>query len=196
MLTGTLRGFERRTLTEGDVWQRFRPDRDRNASGPSVFLVSTSAGEVGVDLDADHAVMDLAPMESMIQRFGRVNRVGLNPDTQIHVVFTQSDVAPPAKDDPAKFTWNERLAVTCRAARDLLLTCPDVAPATLLALDAAARLAASSPGPAIAPLTGDRVELLAATSAQLPRMGIDLFLRGISEDWDPPELQLLWRGLP
>lgn len=41
-----------------------------------VFLVATSAGEVGIDLDADHMVCDLAPFERMIQRLGRVNRRG------------------------------------------------------------------------------------------------------------------------
>ena len=41
-----------------------------------VFLVATSAGEVGVDLDADHMVCDLVAWERMVQRLGRVNRRG------------------------------------------------------------------------------------------------------------------------
>src|SRR5690606_10752220 len=40
------------------------------------FLVATSAAEVGVDLDADAAVMDLVEWERMVQRLGRVNRRG------------------------------------------------------------------------------------------------------------------------
>ena len=40
------------------------------------FLVATSAGEVGVDLDADHMVCDLVAYERMVQRLGRVNRRG------------------------------------------------------------------------------------------------------------------------
>ena len=40
------------------------------------FVFSTSAGEVGVDLDADHMVGDLVAFERMVQRFGRVNRRG------------------------------------------------------------------------------------------------------------------------
>ena len=49
------------------------------ADGPSkvpVFVVATSAGEVGVDLDADHMVCDLVAWERMVQRLGRVNRRG------------------------------------------------------------------------------------------------------------------------
>lgn len=41
-----------------------------------VFVVATSAGEVGVDLDADHMVCDLVAWERMVQRLGRVNRRG------------------------------------------------------------------------------------------------------------------------
>ncbi len=40
------------------------------------FLVATAAGEVGVDLDADHMAGDLVEVERMIQRLGRVNRSG------------------------------------------------------------------------------------------------------------------------
>ena len=45
-------------------------------SGGPVFLVATSAGEVGVDLDTDHMVCDLVAWERMVQRLGRVNRRG------------------------------------------------------------------------------------------------------------------------
>lgn len=46
------------------------------ASKSCRFLIATSAGEVGVDLDADHMVCDLVTWERMIQRMGRVNRRG------------------------------------------------------------------------------------------------------------------------
>jgi len=34
-------------------------------------------GEVGADLDADHLVCDIVPLDSLIQRLGRVNRLGI-----------------------------------------------------------------------------------------------------------------------
>ena len=49
--------------------------RDSAPKAP-VFLAATSAGEVGVDLDADHMVCDLVAWERMVQRLGRVNRRG------------------------------------------------------------------------------------------------------------------------
>jgi len=51
-----------------------------------VFLFATSAGEVGVDLDADHMVCDLVAWERMVQRLGRVNRRGDGDATIIVVV--------------------------------------------------------------------------------------------------------------
>ncbi|NEX19069.1 type I-U CRISPR-associated helicase/endonuclease Cas3 [Thiorhodococcus mannitoliphagus] len=74
ILTGTLRGAERETFAASSVWQAFQPQRLRGTE--SYWLIATAAGEVGVDLDADHAVMDLAPMDAMIQRLGRVSRTG------------------------------------------------------------------------------------------------------------------------
>jgi CRISPR-associated endonuclease/helicase Cas3 len=63
------------------------------------FLVATSAGEVGVDLDADHLVCDLAPYERMVQRFGRVNRRGERSDTKIVVIVEPAPV-PKKADAP------------------------------------------------------------------------------------------------
>lgn len=48
----------------------------KNTPETPVFVIATSAGEVGVDLDADHAVLDLVEWERMVQRLGRVNRRG------------------------------------------------------------------------------------------------------------------------
>lgn len=55
-------------------------------SDKPAFVFATSAGEVGVDLDADHMVSDLVAFERMVQRFGRVNRRG-NGDAKIHVLL-------------------------------------------------------------------------------------------------------------
>jgi len=59
-----------------------RPER-------ATFVIATAAGEVGVDLDADHAVCDLVAWERMVQRLGRVNRRG-ERDAQVIVVPYES----------------------------------------------------------------------------------------------------------
>jgi CRISPR-associated endonuclease/helicase Cas3 len=55
-----------------------------------VFVVATSAGEVGVDLDADHAVLDLVEWERVVQRLGRVNRRG-EREADVWIVPTVPD---------------------------------------------------------------------------------------------------------
>jgi CRISPR-associated endonuclease/helicase Cas3 len=60
----------------------------------SVFLFATSAGEVGIDLDADHLVCDLVGWDRMVQRLGRVNRRG-EGNAQVRVV-----IEAPAQDAP------------------------------------------------------------------------------------------------
>lgn len=76
LLVGERRVHERQQLAESKVLRRFLPrDSERWLAGSlPAFLVATSAGEVGVDLDADHMVGDLVPWERMVQRVGRVNR--------------------------------------------------------------------------------------------------------------------------
>ena len=61
------------------------------------FVFATSAGEVGVDLDAEHMVCDLVESERIVQRLGRVNRRGKG-DAQVVVVVE----ADPKPDEAAK----------------------------------------------------------------------------------------------
>ncbi|WP_447977334.1 type I-G CRISPR-associated helicase/endonuclease Cas3g [Candidatus Nitrospira bockiana] len=64
-----------------------------------VFLFATSAGEVGVDLDADHMVCDLVAWERMVQRLGRVNRRG--DGDSIVMVCVGPKPAPSKKEQEA-----------------------------------------------------------------------------------------------
>lgn len=70
------------------------------------FLVATSAGEVGVDLDADHMVCDLVAWDRMVQRFGRVNRRG-GEGRQAEIVIIDEEPKPkkprqPTADEQAR----------------------------------------------------------------------------------------------
>ncbi|HET6884360.1 MAG TPA: type I-U CRISPR-associated helicase/endonuclease Cas3, partial [Pirellulales bacterium] len=88
VLTGTMRGLERDKLVEKPVLKRFldggeNPDIVENKT--RVFLISTSAGEVGFDLNADHMVCDATTLDSLVQRLGRVNRRGWGDATIVLV---------------------------------------------------------------------------------------------------------------
>jgi CRISPR-associated endonuclease/helicase Cas3 len=87
LLVGARRVHERERLKDSPVFRRFDPkaqSREGEAIQP-VYLVATSAGEVGVDLDADHMVCDLVPWERLVQRLGRVNRRAVPGESLIDV---------------------------------------------------------------------------------------------------------------
>ena len=108
LFVGGRRIWER---TEAARWLRERGFIAGPAAAPDkpAFVIATSAGEVGVDLDADHMVSDLVAWERMVQRLGRVNRRG---DGEAQVV-----VIPAEQDD-------EELAARLAAATDVLRALP------------------------------------------------------------------------
>ena len=75
LLVGERRVYERTTL-EGWLTEHGFLGSASDPPDAPVFLVATSAGEVGVDLNADHMVCDLVSWERTVQRLGRVNRRG------------------------------------------------------------------------------------------------------------------------
>jgi CRISPR-associated endonuclease/helicase Cas3 len=76
----------------------------------SAFLIATSAGEVGVDLDADHMVCDLVAWERMVQRLGRVNRRG-HGDANVVVVV---DSEPARSDSTTKAIEKREVSNTAK----------------------------------------------------------------------------------
>ncbi|PKD41024.1 type I-U CRISPR-associated helicase/endonuclease Cas3 [Methylomonas sp. Kb3] len=84
LLVGGCRVEERRTLANWLTAKGFLAG-DQAPPDTVAFLIATSAGEVGIDLDADHMVCDLVAYERMVQRFGRVNRRG-EKQAQIKVI--------------------------------------------------------------------------------------------------------------
>lgn len=89
-LTGTIRGYERDKLIDHPTFKRFLPNPPDDAANETVYLVCTSAGEVGVNISGYHMVCDLTTFESEAQRLGRVNRFGDFPDSRIDVVYAES----------------------------------------------------------------------------------------------------------
>ena len=189
VLTGTLREHERAALTDGEVWRRFTPGRKDGADAASVYLVATAAAEVGVDLDADHAVMDLSTLDSMIQRLGRVNRAG-EGDAQVTVVFTTREASGPGA---APASYRERCRVVRAATLAVLRDLVSFSPRTLRALDPDTVTTCATPAARPAPLDAVVLEAFAATSAAMPRPPVSVYLRGVSEEPHTAECFLAWR---
>lgn len=184
LLTGIVRGYERDLLADSLLFQGFRPAPGRPLPEVTQYLVATSAGEVGVDLDADHLICDLAPLDSMIQRLGRVNRLG-DRQADVHVVVApDSERAGP-------------LADAVEATRRALTSLPseggyhDASPQALLGL--AHRIEAFEQVPRCVPMTD-----VVLDNWSLTRLD-DLPGRPLPERWlhgiegGEPDLYVAWR---
>jgi CRISPR-associated endonuclease/helicase Cas3 len=197
LLTGTLRGFERDQLVQTNPVYRALLNAE-SAVPHTVFLVSTSAGEVGIDLDADHLVCDLTTLDSMIQRLGRVNRRGGEGRVaQIDVLYTppspnndkiESTKTPDsalrktleALQQLPPFTASEQSSYDARPLhlRDLLSQWPD----------------AMLPPPRRLPLTDmlfDAWALTSGTKGLVNAPEVEPYLHGLEKE--RPETYVAWR---
>lgn len=98
LLTGQIRGHERDKLLERPG---MLPFLGKDTPDETVYLVATSAAEVGMDLHADHMVSDLSTLDSMIQRLGRVNRFG-EGEAEVHVVYPKVSQKSARKTEVSK----------------------------------------------------------------------------------------------
>jgi CRISPR-associated endonuclease/helicase Cas3 len=97
ILTGSMRGWDRDAVVESKDYARFRSQRERTAPGDnSSFLVATSCVEVGADIDCDHLGTEACAADSLIQRLGRVNRLGLRKQGSSVPVVGKPDKETPS----------------------------------------------------------------------------------------------------
>jgi CRISPR-associated endonuclease/helicase Cas3 len=216
LFVGGRRVFERERVKErlkslafiaGSMFERTRP----------VFLFATSAGEVGVDLDADHMVCDLVAWERMVQRLGRVNRRG-EPEGHVANIVVIPEPEPRNIEElfakgADERTDKERKTVDrvrrLRATQSALKQLPadgagrSASPGALRELktravtdEALQRIldGATTPEPLRPALTRPLVEAWAMTSLEkhTGRPAIQPWLRGWIKD-DPPQTAVVWR---
>lgn len=178
LMTGTMRGKERDELTEQNVvFSRFI---DTNPAEGRVFLIATSAAEVGVNLTCERMVTGLCEVDHLIQRFGRLNRFGATNGGQpirgeAYVLYIE-----PQKE--------KRLKATIKYLQSLE---GDVSPRKLWARQAPDE--ALSVKPKVARLERWRIESWAQTSYRdhdLP--SIEPWLRGMEDA--APQTEIAWRA--
>lgn len=210
-LTGTMRGAERDDLVRDPMFARFlpRPGDGVKLHDGTVFLVATSAGEVGIDLSADHLVTDLPPLDALAQRLGRVNRYG-EGDAEVHVFCERLKAPADVKDESGdgdedddkpgkrKDGYNNARFFT----RELLAQLPtrddgrrDVSPSALRELSFDTRLRASTPQPDIQhvdELLFDRWSYTTIKGVLPGRPPVAEWLHGKTE-WEPPRTTIAWR---
>lgn len=106
LLTGRIRGVDR-----DDVIAGIRPRLELGAAagGRSLIVVATQTIEAGADFDFDALVTQVAPLDALRQRFGRLNRSGRDFEASATIIATKSEVSARANDpvygDRGRRTW-------------------------------------------------------------------------------------------
>ncbi|MBL8205164.1 MAG: type I-U CRISPR-associated helicase/endonuclease Cas3 [Blastocatellia bacterium] len=208
LLTGTVRGHERDQLVRDNlVYQALLQSQVRVEQ--TVYLVSTSAGEVGIDLDADHIICDLTTLDSMIQRFGRVNRLGgKGRKARIEVITEKKEETRKEETKPEKQKEPSPMEFAVANTEPMLKklskfedeeggynASPRAVQDLLRKLTDEERDKSFAPKPAIVPVTDILFDAWALTTIyqELPgRPAVAPYLHGLT--FDPPETYIAWRS--
>ncbi len=208
LLVGERRVYERALVEDWLQEHGFIGESRCEFQGTS-FLVATSAGEVGVDIDADHLACDLVAFERMVQRLGRVNRRGgegriacvdvcaERPKSQSGRAKAPSDGGQAREEDPKQQRFN-----AWRAALGQLPGIDDhrqdASPLALTRLKETypkVVAEATSPAPLYPEVTRALVDAWSMTSLSehegCPEVAP--WLRGWEEEKEEPQVQVVWR---
>ncbi len=164
----------------GLVHSRFRaPDRMRHErhllEGGDRIVVATQAVEAGLDVSSRTLITELAPWPSLVQRFGRCNRFGEDPDARIFWVDIEDE------GDQALPYLGEDLAV----ARNLLEGLAYAGPRNLQDVD-------FTPPPVVRPVLRRR-DLLDLFDTSPDLLGNDIDVSRFVRDGDDTDVLVYYR---
>lgn len=107
LLTGRVRDLDRQKLLS-EIEPLVHAGRG-NTTQP-VIVVATQAIEAGADFDFDALVTQIAPIDSLKQRFGRLNRFGDRPHSRAKIIAQKEDLKSrrpdPIYGDRLVASWN------------------------------------------------------------------------------------------
>ncbi len=202
VLTGSMRGVERDDLVSDEkstYHRRLRAGRKRDGVNAPAFLVATSCIEVGADIDLDHLATEAYPLDSLVQRLGRVNRRGKRSQPSQVLVVVPTEVNAVAKN---VVDWLRSLATTrpeLVPEDGRLDGSPDGLPraaAEELGRSPERRAELCGAPPPVPRLGRAAVDDLAMTSLgfdDADRPDVSLWLRGCSPDDEGSYVELAWR---
>ena len=98
LLTGRLRPLDRDQILE-KIEPLFASKERREPEKP-IILVATQTIEAGADLDLDALVTEIAPLDSLRQRFGRLDRLGLLGESRAVILYPPGKSVKKDRDNP------------------------------------------------------------------------------------------------
>ncbi len=192
LLTGRVRPVDRARLLHA-LRTRIMAGRDREAavSELPLIVVATQCVEVGADLDVDVLVTEACPLDSLRQRFGRLDRLGHRGESAALIVCRpEYAVDGKATMDPV---YGDRIARTWKwlhsVASSNTIDC-SIAAMEALAPPAHELAALSRSAPLMFPAYCD----LWVQTSPMPSVSPDpaIFLHG--PEAGPPDVGLVWRA--
>ena len=191
LVTGRMRPLDREQILQ-DISESVNPDR-REPLDQRTVVVATQAIEVGADFSFDALISEAAPIDSLCQRLGRLDRRGTLAErrrgpSQCWILGVASALNPKSRDpvygDAARRAWEELQA---RAEDDKI----DVGPGT--GLLASLGPDAHAPKPEEPLLLPTHIEAWSQTSPEpVVDPSIAEFLHG-KERQQEPDVSVLWR---
>lgn len=188
LLIGPARQVERDKATE--ILRLIKTGEPRTLHKP-LIVVATQCIEAGVDIDLDALITDVAPLDALRQRFGRLNRAGRDMSPYAAIVAMKEDVSSKAKDPiyghAIRHAWARLTEAATKVGRELLV---DFGVNTFTV-----RLSeeALSPKPDAPVLMPAHVDLLSQTSP-IPAADPEIacFLHG--PERQPDSVVVIWRA--
>ncbi|CAD5374844.1 conserved hypothetical protein [Rubrivivax sp. A210] len=182
LLTGRVRPVERDSHI-AELLPRLLSGRQRQSDDGVLVVVATQTIEVGADFDFDALVTECAPLSSLRQRFGRLDRLGLRGTSPATILWRSTkDRDDPVYGSGTAETWDW---LGARGA--------DTVDFGLAAMD---DLLAARPAPAVprrfaASLLPTHIQMLAQTGPYVPQPDLVGWLHGPTDR--APEVTLIWR---
>lgn len=110
LMTGRMRPFERAAI-QAELGRTVAVGATRVEGAPPTFVVATSCIEAGADLDFDALITEVASLDALRQRFGRLNRLGKHPSSWAWVIARSDQISATGEPDPVygtalRETWN------------------------------------------------------------------------------------------
>ena len=188
LITGRMRPLDRKKAMDG-IKSIVDPDNESQPGGLTV-VVSTQAIEVGADISFDALVTECAAVDSLRQRFGRLDRRGhysskTGGPAKAWIIGPES-ILKSKKPDPiygssTRFTWAE---LTHQAKRGHV----DVGPLSLREFPPEA----AAPRPKAPLLLRTHMDSWFQTNPESAAQRVEWFLHGI-ETRHVPEVSVVWR---